>query len=80
MFNGFREHKVTPDRAPSIPTPTPPEAGGAGKKFDGHLTQGGGSKTRLAAGLVSYRPYRTLVCAGRELRFHLVRLGVMGIG
>ena len=31
MFNGFREHKVTPDRAPSIPTPTPPEAGGAGK-------------------------------------------------
>ena len=39
MFNGFREHKVTPDRAPSIPTPTPPEAGGAGKNLmDG--TQG----------------------------------------
>ena len=67
MFNGFREHKVTPDHAPSIPHPNPSRGGRGGEKFDGHLTQGGGSKTRLATGLLSHRPFRTSVCASREL-------------
>ena len=35
--------------------------------FYGAFTQGGGSKTRLATGLLSHRPFRTSVCASREL-------------
>jgi len=50
MFNGFREHKVTPDRAPSIPTPTPPEAGGAGKNLMDTLPRAAARRLALPLG------------------------------
>ena len=50
MFNGFREHKVTPDRAPSIPTPTPPEAGGAGKNLVDTLPRAAARRLALPLG------------------------------
>ena len=57
------ESTVTPDRAPSIPTPTPPEAGGAGKNLMDTLPRAAARRLALPLG------YCLIVLSG--LRFAL---------